>query len=411
MVSKKPTIKRVPKGGAIQFHILLRMAYKNLFFNKLRTTLTILGVIIGIGSIVFLFSFGFGIQNLVTKQVVGSSSVQTVDVTSPRSKILKLNKDVISQINGMSGVTQIGKSYSTAGKFKNGSSQTETVVFGADSNFIDLSSLKFANGKVFDTVATDKVIINKSLANASGMGDSANAINRTISVSFEATDSRGAKKTIAKDFTITGVFESESRAELFIPLSNFEQIGGVNATQLKVVVKKQEQVTTVRNAIESLGFVTSSPLDTLQQIDQVFSLLRYVFIGFGGIGIVIAILGMFNTLTITLIERTREIALMISLGARKQDVRRLFTAEALMLSFLGGMFGIFGAVILGIIGNFALNSYARHNGVRDTVSAFSFSFPLVAITLMLSTMIGFIVVFFPARRAAMIDPMDALHND
>ena len=75
-------------GGVIKLHIMLRLAFKNLIFKKLRNTLTVLGVVIGIGSIVFLVSFGFGLQDLVSRQVVGSSSVQTVDVTSPRTKAI-----------------------------------------------------------------------------------------------------------------------------------------------------------------------------------------------------------------------------------------------------------------------------------------------------------------------------------
>ena len=399
------------KRGVIQFHILMRLAYKNLFFNKLRTMLTVLAVIIGIGSIVFLFSFGFGLQNLVSQQVVGSSSVQTIDVTSPRSKILKLNTEAYNQISGMGGVDEMGRSYNTAGKIKQQSSQTETVVYGADTNFVDLSGLKYTAGNNFDADTGNKIIINNSLANVLGFSDNSKAIDKSVNLSFDTVNDKGEKKTVTKDFVIGAVFESESRAESFIAAKNFEQVGTADATQLKVVVNDKDKINSVRKAIESLGFTTTSPQDTLEQIDQVFNLLRYVFVGFGGIGIVIAILGMFNTLTISLIERTREIALMISLGARKQDIRRLFTTEAVLLSFLGGLFGVIGAITLSVIGNFALNRYAQHNGVKDHITAFSFSAELILITLALSALIGLIVVFFPARRATMIDPIEALHRD
>lgn len=400
------------KRGVIQFHILMRLAYKNLFFKKLRTGLTVMGVVIGIGSIVFLLSFGFGLQNLVSKQVIGSSSVQTVDVTSPRSKVLKLNVDAQNQIKSLGGVTEVGRSFNAAGRIKLQSSQTESVVYGADRSYVELSSLKFDSGNNFDKDTTDQVLINSSLAKAIGLNDSSKAINQTISVAFDTTSGdAGSKKTITKDLRIRGVFESESRAEAFIDSSNFTTANITDATQIKAVVKNKTQVPAVRKAIESLGFTTASPLDTIDQINQVFTLLHFILLGFGGIGMIIAILGMFNTLTISLLERTREIGLMISLGARKQDIKRLFITEALLLSGLGGIFGVMGAVVLGLIGNLILNMYAHHNGVKERISAFAFSPTLILVTLLLSAAIGLVVVYFPAKRASQINPIEALHSE
>ena len=370
-----------------------------------------MGVVIGIGAIVFLLSFGFGLQNLVSKQVIGSSSVQTIDVTSPKSKVLKLNPEAVRQMKSLTGVTQTGTSYSSAGHIKVQSSQTETVVYGADQTFIDLSSLKFDSGANFDASNGGEILINNSLAKVVGISDFQKAVGQNINLTFDTSDSAGNKKTIAKDFKIHGVYESDSRAEVFIGSMNFEQAGNTDATQVKIVASDKAEVPKIRNSIEALGFTTASPLDTVDQINQVFTLIHFILLGFGGIGMVIAILGMFNTLTISLLERTREIALMISLGARKQDVRRLFVVEALLLSGLGGLCGIIGAVTLGSIGNVILNSYAHHNGVKEHISAFIVSPTLVIITLGMSVLLGLIVVYFPATRASRINPIDALRND
>lgn len=412
IIDRKPKAKTDKGRGVIQFHILMRLAYKNLFFKKLRTSLTIMGVIIGIGSIVFLLSFGFGLQNLVSKQVIGSSSVQTIDVTSPRSKILKLNPDTLKQISALSGVDETGRSFNTAGSVKVQNSQTETVVYGADTPFVELSSLKLLSGTILDKNSTNDTVINSSLAKAVGLKDNQKAVGQTISVAFDVIPSGASdKKTVTKDFKIKGIFESDARAELFIPSANFETANMYDATQLKVVVKDKTKIPDVRKSIEALGFSTTSPLDTVDQINQVFTLLHFILLGFGGIGMIIAILGMFNTLTISLLERTREIGLMISLGARKQDVKRLFIVEALLLSLLGGMLGVFGAVVLGFVGNTILNNYAHGNGVKENISAFAFSPKLVLITIGLSGILGLLVVYFPARRASQTNPIEALHND
>ena len=141
------------------------------------------------------------------------------------------------------------------------------------------------------------------------------------------------------------------------------------------------------------------------------TILQMVFIGFGGIGMVIAILGMFNTLTISLLERTREIGLLIEFGARRRDIKRLFIIESLMLSILGGLIGLISAFMLGKIADVAISSFARSRGVQESVSAFMVTPQLAIMTLVLSALFGLAVVYFPARRASRIDPIDALRYE
>ena len=397
--------------GVIKYNILLRLAYRNLIFKKLRTTLTVLGVVIGIGSIVFLVSFGLGLQDLVSRQVVGSSSVQTIDVTSPRSKVLKLNPNVIKEIEGYTGVEEVSKTYNSAGRIKSGSSRLDTVIYGVQPGYVKLSSLKFLSGGTNKSLEKG-IYVNSSLLKAIGINNADDAINKKVEVSYTITDAKtDSKRTIVKELPIIAVIESESRAETFVDYKLFENEGMVDASQLKVVVSEEGLISIARKAIESQGFSTTSPIDTLNQINQVFRLLQLVLVGFGGIGMIVAILGMFNTLTISLLERTREIGLMIKLGARRQDVRQLFIVEALMLSLLGSIGGILGAWILGSIGNFVLNSFARQRGVTDTVTAFIIVPRMVVITIALSFVMGILVVYFPARRAAQTDPIEALRND
>lgn len=407
----KEAIQKQKNGGVIQYHLLLRLAFKNLVFKKLRTSLTIIGVVIGIGAIVFLFSFGLGLQDLVSRQVVGSNSVQTIDVSTARSKVLQLNQESANEIAAIKDVEKVGSSYSTAGKISRDSSSTETVVFATDKTFLDLSSLQFTQGKAPTETDDDKVIINNSLVEALGFSNAQDAVNKTVTISFGVKNSDGTQRTAEKKLQVSGVYESDSRAEVFISndVTNEENITDI--TQLKVVATNQDAVPGIRQAIEGLGYTTTSPLDTINQIDQVFSLLRLVLVGFGGIGMIIAILGMFNTLTISLLERTREISLMISLGARKQDVRRMFITEAMLLSLLGGIFGVLGAVTLGVVGNVFLTQYAQSNGVEGNVQAFLFSPQLVIGTIVLSALVGLTVVYFPARRAAQINPIDAVRKE
>ncbi len=397
------------KGGVVRPHILFRLARKNLFFKKLRTSLTVLGVVIGIGSVVFLVSFGVGLQNLVSQQVVGSKSVNTIDVTSARSKILKLDRENIDTVKGVQYIDKVTQVYTAAGKLKISDSQIDSVVYGTSKDYMELASLTAIEGTVLAANEDGNAIINTSLLTATGQTNASKALGQKISLTFTIQEtSSGEKRSVTKDLKIGGIIDSGAGAEIYIPQQYFASADAAAASQLKVLVKDQSRIPEVRKAIEALGFSTNSPLDTLDQINQVFTLLKFVLLGFGGIGMLIAILGMFNTMTISLLERTREIGLMITLGARQRDVKRMLVVESLLLSMLGGILGIAGAYLMSFGVNVVLNSFAHSRGVTENVTAFSFPVELLVLVVVLSAILGLIVVYFPARRASRINPIDAI---
>lgn len=407
---RNPTQGRSSKGHPIALSLVIELAMKNLFFKKLRTTLTAMGVVIGIGSVVFLFAFATGLQNLVSKQVIGSKSVKTVDVSSARSKVVRLDAASQDKIRTIGSIESVSKIYNAAGKASVQESQLDTVVYGVDKGYLDLSSVKLIQGSQLGE-SDDAVLTNTALVKALG-ADQSKFIGQKIHLKFTLTGSAtDDKTTVEQDFVVKGIVDGAAGAEAYVPSSVFEKNGTSVASNLKILVSNQNDVPQVRREIESLGFSSTSPLDTLDQINQVFGLLQLILIGFGGIGVIIAVLGMFNTLTISLLERTREIGLMITLGARQRDVRRMFIVESLILSIVGGVVGILGAWVFGLTANIALNSFAHSRGVTEEVSAFAFPPILILSTLILSAILGLLVVYFPARRAALIDPIEALRNE
>ena len=133
-----------------------------------------------------------------------------------------------------------------------------------------------------------------------------------------------------------------------------------------------------------------------------------MIIGLGSIGMVVAILGMFNTLTIALLERTKEIGLMKTLGGRKKDMLLLFMIEALLLSVIGASIGILLSVLLGKAANYILNNT---RDLTETYNLFSIPAWLVVGLIIFMVCIGLSVVYFPARRAQKINPIDALRRE
>ncbi len=178
-----------------------------------------------------------------------------------------------------------------------------------------------------------------------------------------------------------------------------------------MTASNQEVLPDVRKQIEGIGYVTTSVADTVSQINSFFASARVILGLLGMVALGVAALGMFNTLTISLLERTKEIGLLISLGARRKDVKRLFIIEALALSFMGAVFGIVVAWALGRGINMALFNLAQSRGVGDTFSVFFIPLWLIVGILAFTAITGLIVVAYPARRASRISPIDALRHE
>lgn len=392
----------------IQLAMIFKMAVANLKFKRFRSFVTVLGVTIGIGSIYLLLSFGLGLQNLVKGEVVGNKSIETIDVTSPDLTLIRFSSDNINKMKSVNNVTDVSGMYILAGQAKLDSSSLDAVIYGVDSLYKDLSDLQVTSGKFIDTNSINEVVIGKQILDSLNVSDTNSIIGKNIHLSFTPF---GGKK-VDKDVKVVGVTDSQiSGLEVFVSQKLFSEAGATDFDQAKIVVNNRDNISDVRRSVESFGFDTTSPIDTLEQVNQVFKVFNLILAGLGGIGLVIAVLGMLNTLTISLLERTKEIALMLTIGARPQDMKRLFTVEAMLLSFIGGMMGVFGATILGLIVNLVLNQLSKARGISYSFNVFYNSFLLILGMLLLMLIIGFVVSYVPARRAARINSIEALRHE
>lgn len=385
------------------------MSIRNLNFKKFRSSLTILGVVIGIGSVFLLLSFGIGLQQLVQKQIIGSESIKTIDISSAHSAVIKLNAASIKRFKSFPNVEEVAKTFSRAGKIGYKNAVVDSVVFGADTSFIKLSNLKLVAGKELKPDNTKEVLLNTSLLSSMGIKKPGQAVGQDIQLSIPQTSDQDPK--FSQTFKIVGIIDSGSGAEVFTSDKTFSSAGFKDYNQAKLVVDQESHIPKVRTQVEALGFDTSSPVDTLNQVNQVFKFFNFILLGFGGIGMIIAIVGMLNTLTISLLERTQEIGLMVSLGARKQDMKKLFITEALVMSMIGGIIGMAGATLLGFLVDVFLNQLAHSRGVSQSFSVFATPWWLILSILVFITLVGFAVVYVPARRASKINPIDALRHE
>ncbi len=397
--------RSIPKSN------LLYMAWRNLNSKKLRTGLTLTGMVIGVGAIYFLVSLGLGLRGIVTKEVVGSQSVQVIDVLTPNSQILKLNKDIAEKVKNLPHVRAESASYSFPGAVRIDGSEIDGIVYGIDSSYASLSSLSVSNGRLLSTSDEKVALVNQAALRAMGISNNSSAIGKIVQLTVPFKNNVATVDSYSDAFKIVGIVDSDGGSEVFFPKAYLEDLGIQDYSQIRVLSEARGYVPELRKQIESLGLQTSSPLDTIDQINQIFRYFNLMLLGLGAIGMLVAVLGMFNTLTVALLERTKEIGLMVALGARRKDMRRLFIYEAVLLSIIGAGVGIFTAFISGRAINLLMNLFAKRRGVTQTFELFSSPLWLVALVVVFMIVIGLSVVYFPARRAERINPIEALRRE
>jgi putative ABC transport system permease protein len=398
------------KFSSVPPSVLLYIAWQNLVSKKLRAFLTLFGIVIGIGAIFFLLSFGLGLQKLVTKEVVGNESIKAVDITTPNNRVVSLNQKNYSIIKNLPHVVNIGATYSFAGHIESSGSEVDTIVYGVDQNYALMDHPTILAGRLIRSGDDRTVTINQSVIKSIGLKSAKAAIGKKLLFRIPL-GTVGDGSTIHREFTVVGVIQGEGGNEVSIPQTVFLAHKLDQFTQLKVEIDDTSNIAVFRSQVQTLGLETASPVDTVDQINQVFKFFNVIMVGFGAIGMIVAVLGMFNTLTISLLERTREIGLMIALGGRNRDMRRLFVFEAVLLSVIGAVIGIVGAIIIGQIINLVMNAFAHGRGVTESFQLFSTPWWLVLGMIGFMLLVGLLVVFLPARRAAHINPIDALRRD
>lgn len=396
---------------SVQWSILFSIAWKNLYAKKLRSLLTIFGVVIGIGAIFFLLSFGLGLQKLVTDQVIGDQSIKSIDISTPNSKLLKLDEKTANEIKQFQHVEKAGILYSFPGSLRRDGGEVDSVTYGIDLAYQDMTNLNLIEGRLLSEEDYRSLLINISALESIGIKDFEKAIGQKLQIVIPLNNPDIETKEIQETFEIVGVIDSGSGSEIFIPATNFSLVGVTSFQNIKVIADDADNVPQVRTQIESIGLQTISPIDTLDQINQIFKFFTFILIGFGSIGMVVSVLGMFNTLTISLLERTKEIGLMMALGGRNSDMRKLFIFEAVLISFFGSVTGITLAIIAGQVVNFVMNRFSAERGVNQSFQIFSS--PLWAILSLVSftILVGLLVVYIPARRAQRINPIEALRRE
>lgn len=396
---------------------LAKFASKNLLSHKLRTFLTVVGMIIGISAITFLIAFAFGVERIVTDEITGGNAFELIDVGTGNSQIIKLNDENIGKIREIPEISSLHTTSNLAAiAKKSDGSSADISCFATTPEYMQWSSVEIKWGNPLPTEFNNEVnrsaVVSSSLTDYLGIGSPEQVLGKKIMLDLILpTDLTGEDKQTLEnqEFSIVGVIKSDTPM-VYTRVENLKQFDATSYSQAKAQVKNEKDIEKVRIQIENLGFKTEYVGETVTQVEQVFSFFKIILGGFGLIAMIVAALAMFNTLTISLLERTKEVALLKILGMKKRDISYLFLTEAIVMGVVGGILGIVAGMITSNIANSIFNHFAVKSG-GDPVLVFAFPLWFIGAVFTFSVVVGFLTGIYPARRAMRINALDVMRYE
>ncbi len=398
---------------------LAHETFESLSANKVRSGLTMLGIVIGIMSVVAMISIGQGAKDSIQGSIEGlGSNLLTVlpGVVQPGRGIVSAGRgtaeiltqkdaELIREISGVSLVSpEVARRFQIVSPTGN---NTNTTVTGAVPEFAQVRNLKLANGSFISAAHV------RSLGRQTVLGST---VAKDL---FGEDDPVGQQVRISgSNYTVIGVLETKGGVGfsgpddmVIIPITTMQKVlaGTDYYSQIAVNVADKDMMTTVKNElidtimrahrVEEADFSVISQEDILGTLTSVIDTFTIFLAAIASISLLVGGIGIMNMMLTTVTERTKEIGLRKAIGAKSRDITEQFLAEAVTLTFVGGAVGVF----LGWLLCFGVTQ----SGIIQT----SVSLTSVLLGFGVSAAIGIVFGYYPARRASRLNPIDALRYE
>lgn len=387
-----------------KFVNILKDALKNIKNNKLRSGLTMLGLIIGIASVILLVGIGNGTSSNVNSQVQSlGTDILTLNIQSSDSSLEYENIDELTQINNIENAVPY-KNVSATVSRESTVSQKSSII-ATTSGYFDVTNTTISSGRLMSDI---------DLENNNKICLLGSDISTTL---FNLSNPIGQKIKIDGDnYTVVGVLTTKGTSMgndvdnmIIIPFTTAKYLGSdTSINNVYIKVKNEDLIEKTSTMIEeyveeTLGITTDyfsvssqdSMLDTMENVNNSLSMLLG---GIASISLIVGGIGVMNVMLVSVTERTKEIGIRKSLGATKKDILIQFLIESLVLSIIGGIVG----VLFGI-------------GIGEFLKLYSYSFSptmqVIFLAFFSSAFIGLIFGIFPAYKAAKLNPIDALRTE
>jgi putative ABC transport system permease protein len=419
---------------------IIGMAFYNLWRRKLRTFLTTLAVVIGAMLVALMMSLGNGVQTFIERQfgtifpkdaitVYSGASIFAFQGSIPR-EITNENEMLFraftsqdyQKLKAIPGVERIGFLMSLVVNSiqPEGSDKKYTVLANPAADY-EIVLRPLLAGSYYDVDASGVCLLNYDYAEAFGWKNPQEALGKELTLTV-GKQSLYDTETRDYSFRVVGVLEKTSTiAEVMIPPIDAIEMGRFSyddpkffteekpgyALQLKIL--DVSQVDTVAQVVKDMGFQVLTANEVLARLNTIFAVVQAAMSVFGGIALVVAAIGIINTLMMAIHERTREIGVMKATGATRGAIRIMFTVEGGILGLAGGISGVLVAILVGQLLNFIGSRTLLADFPGFTLSVFPLE--LILGVVLLTTTISLLAGLYPASRAASLDPVDALRYE
>ncbi len=403
-----------------------RIALRALRVNKLRSTLTMLGIIIGVGAVIAMVAIGSGAQARVAEQLqaLGANMIFVFPGSTTSgglragagSSISLTEEDAWTIQRDVQGVVVAAPTMRGSGQLVWGNLNWSTMIVGVTPEYFDARDWPTTSGRVFaqeDVDGAAKVAILGQTVAQSLFGDT-DPIGQTVRVKkllctvVGVLDSKG-QNTFGQDQddVIVIPLTTAKRKVLGVSLANARTVNGISikvadSEDLKEVQQHIRDLVRQRHRLQpgqDDDFGIRSAAEMVQTKDEQAQLMTKLLMSIASVSLLVGGIGIMNIMLVSVTERTREIGLRMAVGARGRDILTQFLVEALTVALIGGSIG----VVAGLTASFALAYFGEWRTVISPAAM------LLAFTF--SGLIGIFFGFYPARKAAGLNPIDALRYE
>ena len=392
----------------------LMMALESIRSNKMRSFLTMLGIIIGISSVITVISLGSGGKNSITNKFeeMGANNITvSVDSTKAITSDYITLKDISAIKTKVDTVKYISPVIQQRGKVATEAASKDASITGCNEEYSQINNTSIVNGRFFseDDVLNDKAVALIDADSAKAFFGTEDVVGRSIKL-FSSISS--------KSVTIIGVTESQTmssfrgNASIIIPITFFQTIFTDSNRISSVIITADSKSDSDLAAQSSLNILKSrhnnadkdiysaeNMMDKLSQVNSILNIFTSFIAAVAAISLLVGGIGVMNIMLVSVTERTREIGIRKAIGATTKSILIQFLTESSIISLIGGIIGM----IIGYIGSQLIGLFV---GVTPSISVI-----IVIGVLLFSSAIGIFFGIYPAKKAANLNPIDALRYE
>ena len=390
-----------------KFISIFKDAIKNIISNKLRSSLTALGLIIGITSVILLVGIGEGATSNVSSNVksLGTGTL-TVSITSEDSS---LDYSQVEDIQGLSNVESVAPYKTISATVSKGTTTSNRArVLATTPDYLTVMNLGINAGRKISDIDLDNS--NKVCLLGSSLASSLFENSKNKDIVGKTINLNGDRYTVIGVLAKVGsTMGTNVDNMLIIPFTTAKYLkGDTTVSTLYVKVENENLIDRTTSVISSYlertlnitsDDYTVSSQDSMRETAQTIkNTLSLLLGGIAGISLIVGGIGVMNVMLVSVTERTKEIGIRKALGAKRKDILVQFLIEALILCMLGGIIGVALGIIIGLI----LQTFGFNFEISSVIIAISFASSLF---------IGIVFGIFPAYKASKLNPIDALRSE